>query len=283
MSDTEGDARRRELGDNTGPVEEEVEESFDRTVEEGAQRLNRSFRDVLITGLFGGFEIGIGIMAYLGVLYETENHLVAGLAFSTGLIALLLAKSELFTEGFLVPIAAVVAREASVAQLGKLWGGTLISNLVGGWLFMWLVMTAFPQWAETITEEAGHYIDAGFNWQTVCLAVLAGSTITLMTRMQHGTDSVTGKIVAAVVGAFLLYGLQLFHSILDSLLIFGAIHAGADISYLQWLGWFSYIVVFNVLGGVLLVTALRLVSASKLVKERRDDAPSDPEDAHNAG
>ena len=31
-----------------------MEESFDRTVEEGAQRLNRSFRDVLITGLFGG-------------------------------------------------------------------------------------------------------------------------------------------------------------------------------------------------------------------------------------
>jgi formate/nitrite transporter FocA (FNT family) len=283
MSDTDGDARRRELGDNPGPVEEEVEESFDRTVEEGAQRLNRSFRDVLITGLFGGFEIGVGIMAYLGVLYETGNHLLAGLAFSAGLIALLLAKSELFTEGFLVPIAAVVAREASYAQLGKLWGGTLIANLVGGWLFMALIMTAFPQWSEIITKEATHYLDAGFNWKTVCLAVLAGSTITLMTRMQHGTDSVTGKIAAAVVGAFLLYGLQLFHSILDSLLIFGAIHTGADINYLEWLGWFSYVVVFNALGGILLVTALRLVSASKLVKERRIDSPENPEDVHHSG
>lgn len=283
MSDTDGDARRRELGDNAGPVEEEVEEAFDRTVEEGAQRLNRSFRDVLLTGLFGGIEIGIGIMAYLGVLHETENHLLAGLAFSAGLIALLLAKSELFTEGFLVPIAAVAAREASYAQLGKLWGGTLIANLVGGWLFMALIMTAFPQWSETITKEANYYLDAGFSWRTVCLAVLAGSTITLMTRMQHGTDSVTGKIAAAVVGAFLLYGLQLFHSILDSLLIFGAIHAGADINYLEWLGWFSYVVVFNVFGGILLVTALRLVSVSKLVKERRDSSPEDPEDAHHSG
>ncbi|NMR28115.1 formate/nitrite transporter family protein [Crystallibacter degradans] len=283
MSDTEGDARRRELGENSGPVEEEVEESFDRTVEEGAQRLNRSFRDVLITGLFGGFEIGIGIMAYLGVLHETGSHLLAGLAFSAGLIALLLAKSELFTEGFLVPIAAVIAREASYAQLGKLWGGTLIANLVGGWLFMALIMTAFPQWSETITTAANHFLDAGFNWETVCLAVLGGSTITLMTRMQHGTDSVTGKIAAAVVGAFLLAGMQLFHSILDSLLIFGAIHAGAEINYLEWLGWFSYVVVFNVLGGIVLVTALRLVSASKLVKERRDDAPENPEDAHHSG
>ncbi|QTG79530.1 formate/nitrite transporter family protein [Arthrobacter crystallopoietes] len=283
MSDTQGDARRRELGDNSGPVEEEVEESFDRTVEEGAQRLNRSFRDVLITGLFGGFEIGIGIMAYLGVLHETENHLLAGLAFSAGLIALLLAKSELFTEGFLVPIAAVIAREASYAQLGKLWGGTLIANLVGGWLFMALIMTAFPQWSETTTTAANHFLDAGFNWETVCLAVLGGSTITLMTRMQHGTDSVTGKIAAAIVGAFLLAGLQLFHSILDSLLIFGAIHAGADIDYLEWLGWFSYVVVFNVLGGILLVTALRLVSASKLVKERREDSPVNPEEPRHSG
>jgi formate/nitrite transporter FocA (FNT family) len=283
MSDTEGDARRRELGDNSGPVEEEVEESFDRTVEEGAQRLNRSFRDVLITGLFGGFEIGIGIMAYLGVLHETGNHFLAGLAFSAGLIALLLAKSELFTEGFLVPIAAVVAREASYAQLGKLWGGTLVANLVGGWLFMALIMTAFPEWSGTITTEANHFLDPGLSWKTVCLAVLAGSTITLMTRMQHGTDSVTGKIAAAVVGAFLLYGLQLFHSILDSLLIFGAIHAGADINYLEWLGWFSYVVVFNVLGGIVLVTALRLVSASKLVQERRDHSPENPEDAHHSG
>ncbi|MET3203637.1 UNVERIFIED_ORG: hypothetical protein ABIB21_000412 [Arthrobacter sp. UYEF13] len=41
--------------------------------------------------------------------------------------------------------------------------------------------------------------------------------------------------------------------------------------------------VFNVLGGILLVTALRLVSASKLLKKRRDDSPEDPEDAHHGG
>jgi len=44
--------------------------------------------------------------------------------------------------------------------------------------------------------------------------------------MQHGTDSVPGKIAAAVAGAFLLAGLQMFHSILDSLLIFGALLEG---------------------------------------------------------
>ena len=276
------DARRRELGNTPGPVEDEIEESFDRTVDEGAQRLHRTFPDVLITGLFGGFEIGIGVMAYLAVLHQTDSHLLAGVAFSAGLIALLLAKSELFTEGFLVPIAAVTAKQATIGQLGKLWGGTLFANLAGGWLFMALVMTAFPQWTPTVITAAEHYVGAGFSWQTVCLAVLGGSTITLMTRMQHGTEAMSGKLAAAVVGGFLLSGLQLFHSILDSLLIFGAIQTGADISYLDWLGWFSYTVVFNVIGGILLVTALRLVRDRKLLEKEREEAPEDPRVAGQA-
>ena len=79
-------------------------------------------RNVLVTGFFGGIEVGLGIMAYLAVLHETGNHLLAGLAFSIGLIALLLAHSELFTENFLMPVAAVVAKEGSVVPAGKALG-----------------------------------------------------------------------------------------------------------------------------------------------------------------
>jgi formate/nitrite transporter FocA (FNT family) len=261
--------RRRELGTNDAPVEEEIEESFDRIVAEGAQRLHRTWRSVLITGFFGGVEVGLGVMAYLAVEHSTGNKLLAGLAFGIGFIALLLAKSELFTEGFLVPIAAVAAREARWGQLVKLWAGTLVANLVGGWCFMWLVMRAFPEWAPTVIESARHFAEAPPSLQSFCLATLGGSTITLMTRMQHGTESVPAKIAAAIAGGFLLSGLPLFHSILDSLLIFGALHVGAPFGYGQWLGWFAYTAVFNVLGGLVLVTALRLLRSKELLIERR--------------
>lgn len=267
--------RRRELGDNDAPVEEELETSFDRIVEEGAQRLHRSWASLLVTGVFGGMEVGLGVMAYLAVDYATGNKLLAGLAFSIGFIALLMAKSELFTEGFLVPLAAVAAKEARVGQLLKLWTGTLAANLAGGWIIMWLVMQAFPEWRDTVVESAAHYALAPLSVQTAALAVLGGSTITLMTRMQHGTDSMPAKIVAAVGGAFLLAGLPLFHSVLDSLLIFGAIHAGAPFGYLEWLNWFWYTVLFNVAGGVLLVTALRLVRTRELVSEKRQEAEAE--------
>ncbi|NOJ60704.1 formate/nitrite transporter family protein [Arthrobacter sp. 260] len=274
------EARRRELGDTDAPVEDELKESFDNTVEEGAERLHRTFRNILVTGVFGGFEIGLGIMAYLAVLHETGDHLLAGLAFSVGLVALFLAHSELFTENFLMPVAAVVAKEGSLKQLGKLWGGTLVANLVSGWAFVWIVMQAFPEWNETVAESAHHFIDAPFSLQVVALAVLGGSTITLMSRMQQGTSNDVAKIVATVIGGFLLAGLQLFHSILDSLLIFAAIHSGADISYLQWLGWFGYTLAFNMLGGLLLVTLLRLVRTKELIDKRREEAPADPDAPH---
>lgn len=222
-------------------------------------------------------------MAYLAVMYQTGDHLLAGIAFSVGLIALFLAHSELFTENFLMPIAAVVAKEASLRQLGKLWGGTLLGNLAGGWVIMWFVMQAFPQWEDTIAESARHFTDAPFSLQTVALAVLGGSTITLMSRMQQGTSSDPAKIVATVIGGFLLAGLQMFHSILDSLLVFGAIQSGAGITYLEWLTWFSYTLLFNVLGGLVLVTALRLVRSKELLKERRAGAPADPDASRRNG
>lgn len=270
------DDRRREVGSSDAPVEDEIHESFDAIVEEGAERLQRTTRVVLTTGFAGGLEIGLGVMGYLAVLHETDSHLLAGLAFSIGLIALYLAHSELFTENFLVPITALIAREGTVGQLLRLWVGTLLANLAGGWVVMWLVVQAFPQWHGELVEAGRHYVEAAFGLQTAVLAVLGGSTITLVTRMQQGTDSDPAKIVAAVVGGFLLSGLQLFHSILDSLLVFGAIQAGAELSYGQWAAWFGWTLLFNVLGGLVLVTALRLVRSADLLRSRRRDAPSDP-------
>ncbi|CAN3130046.1 formate/nitrite transporter family protein [Mycobacterium sp. smrl_JER01] len=266
---------QRQLGESDSPIEDELEYAFRRMVDEGTQRLHRSWREVLVTGFFGGTDIAVGVLAYLAVLHATQDPLLAGLAFSVGFLALLLGRSELFTEGFLVPVTTVAAKRASVAQLLKLWSGTLVANLAGGWILMWLIMTALPRLREQTIESASHYATAPLSAETVALSLLGGMVITLMTRMQHGTDAVFGKIAAAVAGAFLLAGLQLFHSVLDSLLIFGALIAGdAPFGYLDWLGWFGYTAVGNVVGGLLLVTLLRLLRSKDRLREERRDAES---------
>jgi formate-nitrite transporter family protein len=263
------DQARTELGQNDSPMEDELAEAFDTIVSEGAQRLHRTWREVLTTGLAGGLEVATGVVALLAVYAETGSHLLAGIAFGIGFIALMLARSELFTEGFLVPVTAVVAGRAGLAQLGKLWAGTLVANLVGGWLVMWLVVRALPELGKTAVESATTFVDAPLDLRSVCLAVLAGSFITLMTRMQHGADSEVGKVAAAIAGAFLLAGLMLFHSILDSLIIFGALHAGAPFGYGAWLSWFWYTALLNMVGGLGVVTLLRLVRSKELLEQER--------------
>ena len=268
---------QRQLGEYDSPIEDELEDAFTRMLSEGTQRLHRSWRGVFITGFFGGTEVALGVLAYLSVLYATHQPLLAGLAFSIGFLALLLGRSELFTEGFIVPVVTVAAKRASFRQLSKLWGGTLLANLAGGWVIMGLIMIGFPELHEQTFESAAHFATAPFSAQSAALAVLGGMTITLMTRMQHGTDSVPGKIAAAVAGAFLLAGLKLFHSVLDSLLIFGALTTGhAPFGYLDWLTWFSYTVVGNVVGGLLFVTLLRLLRSMDRLQEERAEAEASP-------
>lgn len=263
------DEARTELGETDAPEEDEVAQAFDRIVSQGAQRLHRTWREVLTTGLAGGIEVGVGVLALLAVYAETGSHLLAGLAFSIGFIALLLARSELFTEGFLVPVTATVAGRAGWGQLARLWSGTLVANLVGGWLVMWVVVLALPELGTTATESAATFVDAPLDVQSLALAFLAGSVITLMTRMQQGAETEGGKIVAAVAGAFVLAGLVLFHSVLDSLIIFAAIHAGAPIGYGDWLAWFWYTTLLNMAGGLLVVTLLRLVRSKDLIQRER--------------
>lgn len=265
-------ADRHELGETEGPMEDELEHAFDRTVGEGAQRLHRPWTQVLVTGFFGGAEVAFGVLAMVAVVAATGSQLLGGLAFSIGFLALLLGRSELFTEGFLVPVATVVARRASWGQLAKLWSGTLIANLAGGWLLMRLITTGFPDLHDQLIESATHFATAPLSWETASLALMGGAVITLMTRMQHGTDSMPAKIAAAVAGAFLLAGLEMFHSILDSLLIFGALHTGeAPFGYLEAAGWFSYTLVGNIAGGLLLVTLLRLLRSKDRIAEERQD------------
>jgi formate/nitrite transporter FocA (FNT family) len=172
-----------------------------------------------------------------------------------------------------VPVTTVAAKRASMSQLVRFWVSTLVANLVGGWILMWLIIAAFPDLHAQTVESASQYALAPLSVRTLALAVLGGMAITLMTRMQHGTESVGGKMVAAVAGAFLLAGLQMFHSILDSLLIFGAIHTGdAPFGYLDWLGWFAYTAVGNIVGGLFLVTLLRLVRSKDRLLEERENA-----------
>lgn len=250
-----------------------VEDSFDRLVEEGRSRLTRPVATQAGTALLGGIDIATGLLAYLTVEHVTGDRLLASLAFSLGFVALLLAHSELFTENFLVPVAALAAKEGSLLQLGRLWLVSLLGNLAGGWLATWLIVLALPELRETAVSSGRHYAELGVNRHSFALAVLAGMVITLLTRMQHATDDLGVKLVPAILFGSLLVGAQLFHSVLDSMLIFTGIHFGADYGYRQWFPALLWSTLGNLVGGIGLVTSVRLFRARHRIADARDDLP----------
>ena len=249
-------------------AEQEVEETFLRAVDEGRRRMSRKMLPLLATGVVGGIDVGTGVLALLLVEHATHNKLLAGLAFSIGFIALTLARSELFTEDFLVPVTTVIARQARVRMLIRLWVGTLVANLLGGWVFTYLILKGFPQYAKTAVEAGNHYVQLGLGVRAFALAIMGGAVITLMTWMQHGTESTGVRLVPAITGAFLLAGAQLNHAVVNSLLMFSALHTGhAPFGYLQWAQTAGWAALGNLVGGVGLVTLLRIFQVPHKVRE----------------
>jgi formate/nitrite transporter FocA (FNT family) len=250
--------------------EPEVEEAFSRLVSEGSNRLDRPLVPLLATGFVGGIDVGVGVLAYLVVYHETGQPLLAAAAFPIGFIALLLARSELFTENFLVPVTARIAGRGSWPQLVRLWLVTLAANLIGGLVMAGLIAVALPDLRSVAAALGRHYATLGISWRSLLLAALAGIVITLLTRMQHASDDLGPKLVAGVAMSFVLVAAQLFHSVLDSILMFTGLLGGqAAYTWSDWaqaLGWSSF---GNLVGGIGLVTSLRLLQAPHRVAEER--------------
>jgi formate/nitrite transporter FocA (FNT family) len=168
-----------------------------------------------------------------------------------------------------VPVTAVAAKQARVRDLLRLWVVTLLTNLAGGWVVMGLIMASFPILRDTARESASFYIGLGISWNAFALAVLGGLVITLMTHMQHSTQSEGVRLVPAILMPFLLGAGKLNHGIVVSLLCFAALQAGASFGYADWLGLLALATLGNLVGGIGIVTALRLLQVpDKLLATR---------------
>ncbi len=244
-----------------GNLDEPMHARLHSSVEEGARRLHRTWPALLATGIVGGVDIGFGVLGLLLVRDATGSQLLGALAFAIGFIGLSLADSELFTENFFLPVAALVARRGTVYDLARLWVGTLVANLAGGWLFTGMIVLAFPDLRHTILAVGTHEPKLGIGAAAFSAAVLAGALMTLMTWMEQGTDSVPARLLAVVATAFLLGAGPLNHVIVSSLEAFAALQVGASFGYLDWLGAMGFAGLGNLIGGIGLVTLLRLVQA----------------------
>lgn len=263
----EAEVRRQETPSAPEPalaVEQELLDSFDASVEEGSRRLRRPLGNLAATGLVAGVDVGFGVLALIFVQEQTGSELLGGLAFTIGFFALFLGRSELFTENFLVPVTTVVAGKGTIRQLLRLWSGTYVTNLIGGFVVAALLVGAYPELNAFAVELGEKIADRGISTESFLLAVFAGGAITLMTWMVRNAASEGGRLLAVGAFGFLLGATHMNHVVVISIKMFAGLQVGGtSYGYVDWLALSSFSVVGNTVGGLVLVTLLRLMQVGR--------------------
>lgn len=265
---TEDEQAKADRMTDEARLDDAVEESSDvhlsrayhRSLIAGEERLHRTLPNMLATGMVGGMDVGIGVLALLVVKEATGSDMLASLAFASGFITLTLAHSELFTENFMMPVTVVLTERRDGLALLRLWGSTLAANWAGGAVLMGLVIASVSNLDATAIEVGRHYPEMGIGWVSFTGGVLGGVVITLMTWVQRANRDMLAKLLTAIVTAFLLAAPPLNHSVVGSLEMMAALFTGrAPFGWLSALGAVGWAIVGNLVGGIGLVTVLRLV------------------------
>jgi formate/nitrite transporter FocA (FNT family) len=251
-------------------AQREPEQIYARARDEGRRRLARPVLELAATALVGGFDVAFGVVAFglaagavAGSVRPEVAHLVGALAFGIGFVFVVVGKSELFTENFLVPVAGLERRSrASWLELGELWAGTLLLNLVGG-AALALIVTGkgvLPQGSQGELVRLAERLTSHSAFAEFVSAVVAGALMTLMTWFVEGAAESTGIRIAMswIVGTLIALG-TFNHAIVSTIeLVFG-MRYGAAVSIGDLFTNLGVAVGGNLVGGMLLVTFARTV------------------------
>lgn len=249
----------------------EPEEIYARTRAEGERRLSRPPLELASTALAAGVDIVFGIIA-LGVAsafvskrFGTElGRLVGAAAFGVSFVFIVVGRSELFTENFLVPLAAVRRSERrSWFKLGELWTLSPLFNVAGGALMILIVTThgVLPHGTGKAVSDAANVFDRNNFLAAFMSAIAAGALITLLTWMVEGQESMGVRVaVAWIVGALLALG-SFNHVIVATLEILAGIRFGATVPWDTLFTNFGTALLGNMVGGIAFVTINRFSQA----------------------
>jgi formate/nitrite transporter FocA (FNT family) len=248
----------------------EPHEMFARTREEGERRLTRSNLELTTTSLVAGFDVVFGVIALAAATAAmaphfgaSAGHFFGSLAFGIAFIFIVVGRSELFTENFLVPVTALRRGRLSKIKLAQLWTISPVMNIIGGAALILVVSSkgVLPEGSAPALVHVAEDIVARTHWSAFLSAVAGGALITVMTWMVEGVGTVGGRIVVAwAAGALLALG-AFNHVIVVTLeLIFG-LRFGADLGAGDVALNFAIAAAGNLIGGMLFVTLTRTSQA----------------------
>lgn len=260
-------------------LEQPPEHVVERAGAVGAERLGRTPLDILVTGVIGGIEVSLGGLAAAAIIGVVAPHAglyaglaVAALAFPVGFLFVIMGRSELFTENFLIPVVGVFNRERPPRELPQLWGLSWVGNMAG--CAAMAALLSVPHAIGTSIED-GYARYAAYKLAvpatgTLVSAVLAGMTMTVLTWLVVALRHPVAKIAAIWAAGYVLFSANLSHAIVGAAMILtGFRDSGEGVGSV--VSWLALSTAGNLVGGVSLVTFFRLIQARHRQRSSPDD------------
>lgn len=240
--------------------------------DEGERRVSRGALALAVTGFVGGADVMLGVGAMTsasGGLGHAMPHqtasVLAALVFGIGFVFITVGRSELFTENFLIPVAAAIEHRARITHLFRLYAITLAANLLGLYTLSAIMVTRGVLDHDSLIA-AGRLADIYTSRTTgaaLLSGVMAGAVMTLWTWMTEAADSTIARVaIALVIGAMLALP-TLNHVVVGTGEMMFGVMAGTS-SMSTWADVaqnFGVALIGNLVGGLGLVTLTRVVQA----------------------
>lgn len=236
-------------------------EIIDYIVSAGKSKTEKNVKALILQGILAGMFIATGAIGYFKlVAYTTDPGLgkfLGALIFPTGIIAILLLGSELYTSDCMVILSAY-KRRIKLGKFLKMLGTVLLANFVGA-VIMALLSTGAGIFSEHMIEIVSKSAVAKTTMpigQMFISAVLCNIIVCLGVMMAYSAKTVVGKIAAIwfPIAVFVLSGTE--HIVANMFYLMMAYINGANITIAGILTSFGVVTLGNFIGGGIIVAGV---------------------------
>ena len=224
----------------------------------GVAKTRLTFGQLFTLGALAGAFIALGAMFYTLVMTGADSafgpaRLLGGVAFSLGLILVVVGGAELFTGNALI-VMAWVDRRVSTGALLVNWLIVYTANFIGSLVIVGLAIAAgvFELADGSVETTAARIAEGKFALSPVqgfARGALCNILVCLAVWLSFAARTVTGKILAIVwpISAFVALGLE--HSVANMYLLPAGLFAGANGDIMDVAANLIPVTLGNIVGG----------------------------------
>ena len=234
---------------------------FEAATENARSELDRSWRSLAFSGLAGGITLGLTGIAVASVRAVLGSggwqEFVSYLVYPAGFIAVIIGRSQLFTENTLYPVVLVLDERGHLMDTLRLWAVVFSCNIAGAFLFAVLAIKTEalqPPIAQALVQ-LGQQIAPGTFGHLFWSGVVGGWIIALVAWMVTASHRTIGQVVMIWLLTFILGIGHFSHCVVSSCEILSAVMRGT-VSVGSYFHWLLPATLGNIVGGVGIVSVL---------------------------